>query len=460
MPGLSWPRARGYRLSPAANCERQRVDFGLFILVTAVLFIRPSDIVPGLEAVPLYQIAIVPCILLSWHKLLPQFTTVGLQQRPVLVFAVGLLLLSIISSLLHGQFQTAFDFPSAWVKIPILYWLMLAQIDSPARLKLYVGWLVGIIVVPILLAVLHHHGYIYIEAFTAPSRMGIDPGLDEVTGIRRLRGSGNFTDPNDICEILNCAMIFTLYGLLDRGGGLTRLIWLVPLALFGHALALTQSRGGLLGIAVGIMVLFRSRYGGAKSLMLAGATLGLMFVLFAGRQTSFSTTEGTSQQRIQIWDAGFEMMKQSPLLGIGIDGFRQSSGVDHVAHNAFIQMYTELGFLGGTLLFGQYFYCLKNLKELGAKRATLPNPEMRRLQPFLMASMVSFAISEMTLTNGFGIVTYVMFGLATVFIRLANPSPSLPDLVLSRTLVRRIILFSGLFLIGLFVFTRLNLRYG
>ena len=42
-----------------------RVDFFLFILVTAILFIRPTDFVPGLEAVPLYYLAILPCLIVS-----------------------------------------------------------------------------------------------------------------------------------------------------------------------------------------------------------------------------------------------------------------------------------------------------------------------------------------------------------------------------------------------------------
>jgi hypothetical protein len=410
--------------------------------------------------VPLYLIAIVPCLVLSWHKLIPQLTSAGLRERPVLVFAIGILFVSLIVGLMHGQLERTFEFLTAWVKIPILYWLMLAQIDSPSRLKLYLGCLVGIIVVPILLAVLHYDGYISVAAFTAPSKVGAEVGDTEITGIKRLRGTGNFTDPNDICEIVNCAMIFSLYGLLDRGGGLARLIWLAPMVLFGHALASTQSRGGLLGLAVGLLVLFRSRFGGMKSLVLAGGGLALMFLLFSGRQTDFSTSGGTSQQRIQSWDTGFDLMRQSRLLGFGIDRFREESGDGHVAHNAFIQVYTELGFVGGTLLFGQYFFCLTNLKELGSKQVILPDPVMRRLQPFILAAMAGFTMSELTLTNGLGVVTYVMFGLATVFIRLAHPSPPLPDLLLNRKLLWRIIVFSGLFLLGLFVFTKMNVRYG
>ncbi len=427
------------------------VDFALFILVTAIMFIRPMDFVPGLEGAPIYLIAVVPCIILSWHKLVPQLSTAGLRDRPVLVFGIGIVLVSIVSNLAHAQFQTAFDFATDFAKLLIFYLLMLAHIDSPSRLRLFLGFLVFIILIPILLAVLNYDGYIEIPGF------GV---LVERDGTRRLGAgaTGNFGDPNDVCEIINCAMLFSLYRLLDRDGGLARVIWLAPMALFGHALAMTNSRGGFLGAVVGLMVLFRSQFRGTKSLVLAGAALAIMFVVFGGRQTSLGTAEGTSQSRIQLWDEGFLLLRGSPLIGIGIGQFGWIEG--HVAHNAFIQTYTELGILGGTLLFGQYFYCLKNLTKLVARRATVPDPVMRRVLPFLLASLASFATSEMSLTNPFCLVTYAMLGLATVGIRLANPSPPLPDLLLSRTLIGRMVIFSGLFLVALYVFTRLSVRYG
>lgn len=78
----------------------------------------------------------------------------------------------------------------------------------------------------------------------------------------------------------------------------------------------------------------------------------------------------------------------------------------------------------------------------------------------MLASVAGFTVSEMSLTNPFSPVTYLMLGLATVFIRLADPSPPLPGLLLNRRLIFRTIVFSGLFLVGLYAFVRLNVRYG
>jgi O-antigen ligase len=181
-------------------------------------------------------------------------------------------------------------------------------------------------------------------------------------------------------------------------------------------------------------------------------------LLYAGgRQATFTTSEGTSQSRIQLWDDGFQMLKGSPFTGVGIGQFAKNAG--HVAHNTFIQAYAELGLLGGTLLFGQYFWCLKNIIKLGSNESVVPDPEIRRLQPFVLASLASFATSEMSLTHPFAIITYVMFGVATVCIRMAESIPPLADLECGRPLLRKAIVYSGVFLAGLYIFTRLSVRY-
>src|SRR5262245_19017253 len=124
------------------------------------MIIRPADFVPGLEGAPLYQIAIIPCIILSWHKLIPQLSTTRLRESPVLVFGIGIMFVSVVSNAVHGQFQTALEFAGEFLKILIFYLLILAHIDSPARLRLFLELLVLIILIPIFLAVLKFHGTI------------------------------------------------------------------------------------------------------------------------------------------------------------------------------------------------------------------------------------------------------------------------------------------------------------
>jgi hypothetical protein len=427
------------------------VDFALFLVVTAILFVRPSDFVPGLESVPLFLIAIVPCLLLSWHKLMPQLNPNALRERPVLLLGFGIVLAAVLSCVVYRQFEQLFKFVNGFSKTLLFYALMLAHLDSPRRLKLFAVGLVVMILIPTLIFVSNYHGLLHFESLKVMD--------DADAGVRRLNAEGTFGDPNDLCEVLNCGLIYSLSGLLDPLGGCLRVMWLGPLGFLGYALFLTRSRGGFLAAVVGLMVLLRSRFRGARFLVLSGVGLALMLVVFAGRQTSLSATEGTSQARIQLWSAGFSLFLRnpiSPLIGVGNGAFLENVG--HVAHNTFVQMYTELGFLGGTFLFGQYFWCLTNMVALGSQRLFLPDPQMRRLQPFVLASLASFTMSEMSLTNCTGMVTYVILGIPSVFIRLADPKPPLRDAVLNGRLFARIVWFSGLWLVALYLFTKLMVR--
>ena len=414
------------------------------------MIIRPTELIPVLDDLPLYQIAIVPCSIFSWHKLIPQLTWAGLRERPVLVGGIGIAMVALLSSLLNGVLEMGFNWVNELLKMLLFYMLMLAHVDSAARLRAFLRVLVAIVLIPIVLAVLNYHGYLTVAAF----KVIVDSG-----DVRRLAGTGLFSDPNDVCEILNCAMFLCFCGLLDRADGFWRILWLGPMAVFGHALTLTQSRGGLLAAMVGLAVLFRSRLRGKGPKIVGALALVLILIVLRGsRQASLSTSDGTGQSRIQLWDDGFEMLKRSPLVGIGCTQFGTNLG--HVAHNAFVQTYTELGFIGGTLLFGQYFWCLRNMTKLGSKDVIVPDPEVRRVHPFVLASLAGFAASEMSVTNPRSLVTYTMFGLATVCIRLADPIPPWPDLVLNRGLIRRIIVYSALFLLALYIFTRVSVRYG
>lgn len=325
------------------------MDFFLLILVSGVLIVRPTDFVPELEVVPLYQIFIVPCILLSWNRLLSRLSPNALREDPVVLLMVGILLVSLISNLAGGYIETAIDFGTEFVKIILFYLLLLGIVDSPARLRRYLACLVGFDLIPTILALLQYQGMINIPAFTA---------LDE-NGVLRLHATGNFGDPNDFCEILNTAALFSLYQLMEGNKGVSRFLWVAPVVVLGVALVLTKSRGGLLGASAGLFVMFMARYGVRKAVMVAALAVPIMLVIFSGRQTSLSTSEGTSQQRIQLWTSGFEMLRESPVFGVGVNQFAKRVG--YVAHNSFVHTFAELGLLGGTFFFGTYYYVIKRV---------------------------------------------------------------------------------------------------
>ncbi len=423
------------------------MDFFLFVIVTGVMLVRPGDFGPGLGTVPLYMVAIVCCMLVSWNRLVSRLSSNAFREDPTAIMVTGIFLVSLISNLAHGDLETALFFGTEFGKVVLFYLLLVGVVDSPTRLQRFVGCVVVFDLIPTILALLHFYGKIYI-----PALVPYDDG-----GLPRLHATGFFGDPNDFCEMLNTAMLFSLYRLTDGSKGASRFLWLAPIPVFGLALSLTRSRGGLLGAFGGLVVLFWSRYGARKTVMLAAVGLPIMLFVFSGRQTSISTSEGTSQQRIQLWTEGFEMLKGSPIWGVGPNQFVERAGL--VAHNSFVHAYAELGLLGGVCFFGMYYYVLTSLGRLGSPPDRVRDPDLRRARPYIMAAVASCAMSEMSLSRCYPVTTYVIIGIGSVCVRLAGADPALDDLQPDRHFAFRLIRDSLIFLVAIYIFTRLAVRW-
>jgi hypothetical protein len=337
---------------------------------------------------------------------------------------------------------------------------MTGLVNSSSRLRVFLNSLVLIALVLIGLALLNYYGIVHLPAFNSPNGESVstDPATGEVVFTRRLTGTGSYGDPNDVCEIIVPALILSLSGLSARPLQLGRLLWLGPVVVFGLALRLTQSRGGFIGLLVGLAVLFLTRYGRKKAVLLAVLVLPVVFMVFGGRQLELSTSSGTGQSRVQQWDAGFEMLKRSPVLGIGMGGLEERTG--HVAHNAFVEMYTDLGLTGGTLFFGVYYYAILMMVRSGAPGITIADPEIRAIRPLILAVLASYVTCEFGLTHPLSVQTYAILGLATVCLHLARPQPPLSNSRLDARLLSRVILFSAVFLMALYVYVRISVRYG
>jgi putative inorganic carbon (hco3(-)) transporter len=420
------------------------VEFPLFILVTGILIVRPTDFIPGLEGLQLYLVFISILLFISWGKLLPQLSPAYLQRQPVTFCVLGVLFSTVFSCVLNGNLGTLVGFVPEFIKVILLYLLIVGVVDTPARLRYLMSSLVVMILIPTILAVLTYHGVLNLAAFEPL------PDSDSF----RLRGSGNFQDPNDVCEILNIGILFGAFGVLEARKVLTRLLPIAPILFFLYALHLTHSRGGMIGTLAGAGVLFHSRFGLKRSILLAALLVPLGLAFFGGRQTTFDASEGTAQSRIQIWHSAFELMRRSPIIGVSLSKLNDET--NHAAHNSFVSAYCEIGMIGGAFYFGLYYHAFRLLKRLGNVDVTIPDPEIRRVRPYIMAALASYGASEISLTHDFGVTTYLVLGICSACIGLANPSPLLSESRVDGKLAARTLLFSTLFLAALWIYTQKN----
>ena len=435
------------------------MGFFLFILLNANLFVRFVDLIPSLADAPIHNALIVCCLGISAGAVLGQLKLASLISNPIHACALCFLVSIVLSLLSHFMIQEAINAGVGFIKTLLFYFLLVALLDSLPRLRGFLIWLCFFVVVLTSLAMLHYYEVINIPALEAYHE-GQDDMIDEETGGRvvlaRLQSVGFYNNPNDLSRILVTAIFISLFFLGDRRLGMLRPLWLLPIALFGQGLHLTHSRGGLLSLFAGIGALFYSRYGRTKTILLS-AIFPIMLVVFGGRQTNFTTSEGTGQDRIKIWNEGFVLMWGSPIFGIGMDQYAENVGI--VAHNSFVHCYVELGFIGGTFFVAMLYLPFRALWSESRDQPTGLNTELMRLRPFILAILLATVVGMLSSTRSYSVTTYVIVGICAAYLRILSDQghPVLPRFDFN--LVRRLAFASALALIALYVYVRLAARY-
>ncbi len=406
---------------PAAPAVGNGLAFALFLVVTAILFVRPSEVIPAVYGWQIYEAAICLCAMASLPSILRQFRLSALRDRPVTVCVLGLVVAVAFSYFAKLAVSSGVTYASEFGKQVVYYLLLVANVNTIVRLKRFLYWLVGFTCMLTALALLHHHGVIQIPGLEELREEHFDEDNDELVVVERLRSTGIYNDPNDLCLALVTAMAISAYGLCRPGAGFGRVVWLAFLGVFGYALMLTQSRGGMLALLVGVLVFIWARFGWKRGLILSAVTLPALLVLFAGRQTSFDITNrsDTAMSRFQLWNEGLQLFKESPLFGIGYGQYADE--VELVAHNSFVHTFTELGFFGGTLFAGAFGCAI-----LGSRKAGRTGDRLTQsLRPCLLAIITAYGVALLSLSRAYVTPTYGILGLGAAYTALAADPPPL-----------------------------------
>ncbi len=416
------------------------MSFFLFLLINATLFIRPAEVVPALLGLKIYEALTFACLLAGASEIFAYFSGRSVTTQPVTLCVFGLMLVVPLSHLSHMKLDKAWEDGFEFFKVLVYYILLVSIVNTPARLRQFLYWTAGCCTVMTLLALLRYHDLIEIHLPPPPPTPGKsaekvkeetqsfvketvwDPNHWKEVEIRRLQGTGIFRDPNDVCLAVVIAVCLWLYGLNDPRIGGVKFLMIPALMMLGVVLYSTHSRGGFLGLCAGLMILFNARFGWRKSLLIGAAVFPVLVVLFAGRMTNIDTKSGTGQTRIQLLSDWLDVFRSSPVLGVGLNA-NEEVGISHVAHNAYLQAYADLGIVGGTLFVGAFYFAVLTLLRAGSAPAA--SEEMERLRPYLLALVAGSALCMMTLSLTYLIPTYMILGLATVYAGVGlKPTPA------------------------------------
>jgi hypothetical protein len=432
------------------------MEWLFFILLNAAFFVRPADLVKSAD-LPIYNVLMIACLIVAGPRVL---AVIGAARRsPVTACVLGVLAACILSHLSHANLRRAVDDGFYMIKIITYYLLLAALVDSHARLKSFLRWLVVFTLLLTGLALAHYHGFIVVESLEACQQNDIDPATGDVYVIPRLCSTGVFSDPNDLSIIIVVAVITCLFFFDIASGGIGRWLWFAPVGVFFHALKLTYSRGGLLTLGMGLGVVSLQRLGWKKTVMIGIVALPAVLVLFGGRMTNMDmgNSHDTSQQRIQLWSDGLLLFRERPVFGIGMNEYADRAGL--VAHNSFVHTYAELGFFGGTLFAGAFYAALLGVWRLGDKEVAFHDRALMQLRPYVLAMICSYCFGLFSLSRPYTITTYTLLGIAATYVQVATNCTSAPGVRFDAHFVRRLLLVGIGCLLFLNIFVRLTVRW-
>lgn len=266
---------------------------------------------------------------------------------------------------------------------------------------------------------------------------GIMTGL----GTPIIRGPGGMMEDNNALALALAMTVplLVVLGLTERRT-LVRRAFLFAVPLTCLTVFLTHSRGGFLSLGGALAVLaWRSR--NRVAVFSAAAVIGLVAVVLAPAdyKERISTiteyeTEGSAAGRIYAWGIGFRMTAANPVLGVGLDKFRQhyvefdpnptaaklgGHGVIE-AHNSYVEIMAESGLVAFGLYMSLLFGCFSMLWVVRSKaKRHYHTSWILSYSDMFEASMVAFVIGGTFLNRAHFDLAYHLMAIILVFGKMA-----------------------------------------
>lgn len=372
----------------------------------ALIYIRPTELVQGWEEAPLVLItSLVATPLLGWAMIQGQGRLVELPQDRLLL---GLWFAIVLSNLATGYLEGALAGLFVFAQVIFQYTLIRTAVRTMPQLRGAVILLTGFM--------LFHAISGIVQWNTGVGFGGVEAMIYD--GQTRIRSVGIFNDPNDLALSMLVVIPFLVVTVFNRAAGWGARIFavavLVPMMM---ALVYTNSRGGMLGLAAAVAIIGSRRFGSKIGPIVAVVSLVGVMAVGPSRMAEMDADEDSAQGRIQAWAEGLQMLKESPIIGVGYGRFTDYHAL--VAHNSFVQVLAELGLLGGAAFIGMVFWYFESLRRLG-RLPRIAEPAFRAWHTGFVAMGTAFFVSACFLSRQYNPVLYTVIALGACFANIAK----------------------------------------
>ena len=236
---------------------------------------------------------------------------------------------------------------------------------------------------------------------------------------------GPYKNPNDLATylmVVGIVLIPLVFGTARRFSPGRFLLLIVVLG----CLLWILSRGAFLGLLMGMGVLALFNWKDKRFITLLGGTLLVTVLLYLLLHRHrlwelFTLSDIGSKDRAVMWKTAWSMIRAKPLLGVGYNAFMSNYGAylsepptwPAYAHNCFLQITAENGFLG-LLSFLAFLFCLllSCIRALWAAQRQGFLAASTQHVPFLIglfAALCAFLVQSIFDTNLYALRQAVLF---------------------------------------------------
>ena len=392
------------------------MGFSLTIVYILLIYITPAEVVPALAPLRIQVLVVALAGLAS----VPALMSGTLRFRGPQLYLLAALAAAIALSILLGQ-RWPGGVLTAWLGFlpsAAVFLLIIVNVDSLPRLqKLQASLVLIALLIVVRSAVAFHSGD---PDFVV--RQGSEENPE--TMVLRLRARGIIQDPNDLAQFVLMMIPLTWLRWRPRQWIENGALVLLPTLLSLYGIFLTRSRGALIGLALmaGLSAGRRVGWvgGGVLGVAVAG---GLVIANFtAGREVSI---EG-GVDRLDLWADGLQMVKSSPIWGVGYHGFADQS--DLTAHNSFLLCAAELGLLGYLPWLALFVVTLLQLRAVErSERIGTESDRTVSAQAFsLSLVVVAFLTTSWFLSRAYQPTPFLALGMAAALAELQTRHSSRP----------------------------------
>jgi len=370
------------------------------------LYVRPQEFIPGFVGMPVMMLLGSATFAFTVLHMGLKKNPLGLSRAPQNYLMLWFLLAFPISHLanmnMHGASQSVQDF----LPTVLLYFMISIIVTTQKKVRIFLYLL------SLLTVFLAGQG-IY-QYYT-----GVGIGGQDLRG-GRIAALGIFNDPNDLALALLIVLPFCFREMTSsKNNAMVRVLNFLFAAAITTTVFMSESRGGVLSLAVLVLFMFSRRFGWKLGIAVGAVAFVSIFALGPSRMGTISTDESSAYGRIEAWTVAVDLIETRPLFGVGARMFTDYSHL--TAHNSFLLCGAELGIFGLVAWVMLIYISIKNLHFISNHA---PEDRFGRLAgtaDSVMLGLIGFVSASTFLSRTYVEMLYILLGLAaaitTIFIR-------------------------------------------